>query len=414
MTDQQKSNFFYGYIIVAACFLIQGIGIGSYIAYGVFFPSLLAEFGWSRTTISGASSVAFLLMGFLGILAGNLNDKIGPRIIMTITGIFLGCSYMLLSRIDAAWQLYIFYGLIAGIGLSSIDVIPLTTTARWFLLRRGIMTGLVKVGTGAGQLAMPLLSGLCITHLGWRSAYVVIGTIVLVSIIGSGQFLRRDPGQMGQFSDGRIKPPTGANPGSESGLTFQQALRNRQFWMLCTLSLLAVSSMLTILVHIVAHATDIGIGTIKAAGVLSTIGGVSMLGRLTVGIAIDGIGTRKCLRACLIILILSFLWLQIARGMWMLYFFAAIYGIAHGGFFTVISPIVAELFGIRSHGALFGIVAFSGTVGGAIGPVLAGLVFDVTRSYRLTFMVLVVLAGISFLLSLLLKPADFEPPPVAQ
>jgi MFS family permease len=303
---------------------------------------------------------------------------------------------------------------VAGIGLSSIDVIPLTTTARWFLLRRGIMTGLVKVGTGAGQLAMPLLSGLCITHLGWRSAYVVIGTIVLVSIIGSGQFLRRDPGQMGQFSDGRIKPPTGANPGSESGLSFQQALRNRQFWMLCTLSLLAVSSMLTILVHIVAHATDIGIGTIKAAGVLSTIGGVSMLGRLTVGIAIDRIGTRKCLRACLIILILSFLWLQIARDMWRLYFFAAIYGIAHGGFFTVISPIVAELFGIRSHGALFGIVAFSGTVGGAIGPVLAGLVFDVTRSYRLTFMVLVVLAGISFLLSLLLKPADFEPPPVAQ
>jgi MFS family permease len=413
MTRQPKPNFFYGYIIVAACLLIQGIGIGSYIAYGVFFPSLLAEFGWSRTTISGASSVAFLLMGFLGILAGNLNDKMGPRIIMTITGVFLGCSYLLLSRLNAVWQLYVFYGLVAGIGLSSIDVIPLSTTARWFVVRRGIMTGLVKVGTGAGQLVMPLLAALCITHLGWRGAYVVIGMIVLVFIIGSGQLLRRDPGQTGQFSDGHKKPPAGPNPGAESGLSYQQALRNRQFWMLCTLNLLAVSSMLTILVHIVAHATDIGIATMKAAGVLSTIGGVSMLGRLAVGFAIDRIGTRKCLKICLIILILSFLWLQVARSMWMLYGFAAIYGIAHGGIFTVISPIVAELFGIRSHGALFGIVAFSGTVGGAIGPVLAGLVFDMTRSYHVTFMVLLGLASISFLLALLLKPANFMASPAA-
>ncbi|MFO7644884.1 MAG: MFS transporter [Desulfosarcina sp.] len=406
----KKEQFFYGSVIVAACFLIQGIGVGSFIAYGVFFTSLLGEFGWSRTTISGASSMAFVLMGFLGILAGNLNDKYGPRIIMTVTGVFLGCSYLLLSQLNAVWQLYLFYGLLAGIGLSSIDVIPLTTTARWFLLRRGIMTGLVKVGTGAGQLVMPLIAGLCIAQFGWRSAYLVIGTIVLVFIIGAGQLLRRDPGQMGQFSDGRLQPASGVRPSLESGLSLQQALHNRQFWMLCTLNLLAVSCMLTILVHIVPHATDIGIGTIQAAGVLSTIGGVSMLGRLSVGIAIDRIGTRKCLKFCLVILILSFLWLQIARGMWMLYGFAAVYGIAHGGIFTVISPIVAELFGIRSHGTLFGIVAFSGTVGGAIGPVLTGLVFDVTRSYQLAFLVLVGLACTSFLLAVLLKPARVNGP----
>jgi len=163
--------------------------------------------------------------------------------------------------------------------------------------------------------------------------------------------------------------------------------------------------MLTILVHIVPHATDMGIDTIKAAGILSTIGGVSMASRLTVGIAIDRIGNRKCMMLCLILLIASFLWLHVARGIWMLYFFAAIYGLAHGGFFTVISPIVAELFGIRSHGVFFGIVACCGTVGGAIGPVLAGFVFDVTRSYHLIFLVLVGLASMGLFLTLLLKPA---------
>jgi MFS family permease len=175
--------------------------------------------------------------------------------------------------------------------------------------------------------------------------------------------------------------------------------------MLWALNLLAVASMFVILVHIVPHASDLGIATLQAAGILSTIGGVSMLGRLSVGFAIDWIGSRKCMQICLVILIASFIWLQVARDVWMLYAFAAIYGIAHGGIFTVISPIVAELFGIRSHGALFGLVAFGGTVGGAIGPILAGLVFDLTRSYHLIFMALICLAAVSLLLTLLLRPA---------
>jgi len=402
---QKQHGFFYGYIIVVACLLVQGIGVGSHVAYGVFFKPLVSEFGWSRATVSGASSMAFLLMGFLGILVGNLNDRFGPRMIMTISALFFGCGYLLLGQIDEVWKLYLAYGLVGGIGLSAVDVIPLTTTARWFLSRRGIMTGFVKVGTGAGQMMMPFLAGLCITNLGWRTASVIIGIIAVVFLMGAAQMLRRDPGQMGQFPDGHVKTSVAEAFRPDGGLTLQQAIRNRQFWMLCIITLLAVSCMMTILVHIVAHATDIGIDTLKAAGILSTIGGVSMTGRICVGIAIDRIGTKRCLIICLALLIASFLWLNIAREMWTLYLFAAIYGIAHGGIFTVMSPIVAELFGIRSHGAFFGIVAFSGTVGGSIGPVLAGLAFDVTHSYHLIFMILIGLASASLLLTLGLKPA---------
>jgi len=405
MIRSDKPQRFYGATIVAACFTIQGIGVGSFIACGVFFPSLLDAFGWSRTLISGASSMAFLLMGFLGILVGALNDRFAPRILMTVTGVILGSSYLLLSQMNAVWQLYLFFGLMTGIGLSGIDVIALTTTSRWFTARRGVMTGLVKVGTGAGQLVMPLLAGVCITRLDWRSAYGIIGLIVLVSIVSAGQLLRRDPAQMGQRPDGRIDPHDVTGPGVESGLSLAEALRGRPFWMLGALNLLAVASMFVVLVHIVPHASDLGIPTIQAAGILSTIGGISMLGRLSVGVAIDRIGSRKCMQICLVILIASFIWLQMARDVWMLYSFAAIYGIAHGGIFTVISPITAELFGIRSHGALFGIVAFSGTVGGAAGPVLAGLAFDMTGSYRLIFMALIGLAAVSLLLTLPLRPA---------
>ena len=405
MNEEKTSKFFYGYIIVPACFLIQGIGVGTFVAFGVFFKPLLAEFGWSRATISGASSLAFLLMGFLGILAGNLNDKFGPRIVMAVTGVFYGSGHFLLSQINSVWQLYLFFGLVVGIGLSSIDVIALTTTARWFVRRRGMMTGLVKVGTGAGQLIMPLLASILIIDYGWRYAYIFIGIIVLVFVIGSGQLLRRDPGQMGQLPDGGRETATGQLDPSEGGLSLKEALRSGQFWMVCFICFLAGYCMLTIMVHIVPHATDIGIEQIKSAGVLSTIGGVSMVGRLSIGIAIDRIGNKKSMIICFILLIASFFWLLVVGETWMLYLFAMVYGIAHGGFFTVISPVVAELFGIGSHGVLFGIVAFSLTVGGAIGPVVAGHIFDIIRSYTLVFLILAGVSIAGLFLTVFLKPA---------
>jgi len=404
MNERDVSRFFYGHIVVLACFLIQGIGVGTFVAFGVLFKPLLREFGWSRATISGASSLAFFLMGFLGILVGKLNDKFGPRMIMAVTGIFFGAGHFLLSQLNAVWQLYLFYGLVVGIGLSAIDVIPLTTTARWFVRRRGVMTGLVKVGTGAGQLAVPLLMGILIIHYGWRWASISIGIMVLVFVVGSGQLLRRDPGQMGLLPDGMKRPALGQEDRAERGLSLREALYNGQFWMVCIINFLAVYCLLTVIVHIVPHATDLGIGPIRAAGVLSTIGGVSMVGRASIGFAIDRIGNKTSMILCFILLVVSFLWLQVARDMWMLYLFAAIYGVAHGGFFTVISPIVAELFGIFSHGVLFGIVVFSGTVGGAIGPVLAGHVFDSVGSYQVVFLILAGVGMAGLLLTLFLKP----------
>jgi len=404
MVESRKPRFFYGYIVAAACFAIQGIGVGTFISFGVFFTPLLVEFGWSRTILSGASSAAFLLTGSLGILVGNLNDKVGPRKIMAVTGFFFGLGYLLMSQLGAIWQLYLFYGVVVGLGYSPVDVIALTTTARWFIRKRGVMTGIVKVGTGAGQLVMPLLASMFIADYGWRNAYIIIGALVLVLIISIGQLLRRDPGQMGLLPDGNEKTAASKVDVREGGLSFRQASRTRQFWTICAVNLIVVYCSLTILVHIVPHAMDIGIPAIKAAGILSMIGGVSMVGRLLTGIAIDKIGNKKSMIICFLLVIGSFLWLRVAKELWMLYLFAVVYGVAHGGFFTVISPIVAELFGISSHGFLFGIVVFSGTVGGAIGPLLAGYIFDITESYQLVFLILLGFSITGLILTSFLRP----------
>ena len=129
-----------------------------------------------------------------------------------------------------------------------------------------------------------------------------------------------------------------------------------------------------------------------------------MLGRIVIGTANDKIGGKRSLVICFILLLCGLFWLNVASKAWMLFLFAVIYGIAHGGFFTVMSPTIAEFFGIGSHGLLYGIVLASGTIGGAAGPLMAGRTFDVTGSYRIAFYVLILLAVIGFVLITQLKP----------
>ncbi len=399
-----KNSSFYSYFIASACFGIQAVGIGTNVAYGVFINPLITEFGWSRAAVSGAYSAAFFLMGFFGIFVGGLIDKMGPRIVMTVTGIFFGLGHLLMFRLDAVWQLYLFYGVIVGIGLSALDVITLSTTARWFSKNRGIMTGIVKIGTGAGQLTIPLVASILIINYGWRTSYLILGIGGLLLLVSIAQLLRFPPRQLDPLTYHEKEPLVLKNYSADEGLSPGETFRTGQFWTICGVAFSVMFCFLVIIVHIVPHAQDTGIYSTKAASVLSVIGGVSMIGRFIVGVAIDRIGSKRAMILCFILLTAGLLWLQTAEELWMLYLFAVIYGIAHGGFFTAVSPIVAEFFGIGAHGLLFGIVFFSGTFGGSVGPILAGYIFDVTAQYSLALWICVFMSVLGLGLLLSLKP----------
>jgi MFS family permease len=369
----QQTHIPYRYIIAAACFGTQAVGVGLFVSYGVFINPLIEEFGWSRAAISGASSLSFFLMGLLGVYVGRLNDTIGPRKVMLVTTCFIGLGFFLTSKTQSIWQLYLFYGILAGIGYSAIDVIALSTTARWFVKKRGSVTGLVKVGTGAGQLIVPLTASLLITGFGWRRAFVAIGIFGMLLLILISRLLRRDPEEVGLNAKEKASPKTKVKVFEGTDLSFDQAIRTHQFWLIFIVNFIVVYCLLIILVHIVPFTRDLGVSAAKAAGVLSTIGGVSMLGRFSAGLFIDRFNSRLCMIVCFVLLISTLLWLQMADELWMIYLFAACYGIAHGGFFTAISPIAAEYFGIGAHGVLFGTIVFSGCFGGSIGPIVAGI-----------------------------------------
>ncbi len=406
--ERKRPRLFYGYVVVATCFCIQAIGWGIHNSFGVFFTPLLTEFGWSRAVISGAASMSILLHGFGSIFMGGLNDRFGPRLIMTGCGLLMGVGYLLMSRLNTVWEIYLFYGLIIGIGVSGTDVVLLSTIARWFIKMRGTMSGIIKVGTGLGMLIMPLFLKELIVAYGWRASFFILGVIILVCFVSLAQFLVRDPSKKGQFPDTKRPVDTGFTAQKDEGSSFVDSVKTPQFWTICLVNWILLFCVYTILMHIVTHAIDLGISQANAANVLATIGGVSIAGRFIMGGAADRIGTKQALMLCFALLFVGLCWLQWADHLWMLYLFATIHGFAHGGFFALISPVVATLFGTSAHGLIFGIVIFSGTIGGALGPVVAGYLFDVTQTYKILFGALAGLSLAGLVLTGTLKPTIYQ------
>jgi len=383
------------YLIVFGACMTQFMVIGLLFSYGVLFKSLEIEFGWSRTLLSAGTSLAFLMMGTFAIVGGRLSDRYGPRIVLTASGLIYGCGIAALSLVSAPWQLFLIFGIPLGLGLSTHDVVTLSTVARWFQNRRGVMTGVVKVGTAAGQVTLPPLCAMLIASVGWRSAVVVLGVAAIVLLLAAAQAMKApaDPGPSRTRAAG-------------DGSDWAMARGSRVFWTLCAIQFLFFPSLMTVPVHIAVHGMGLGLSQAVAATLISTIGAASIVGRLTVGTLSDRIRGRNAYVVCFVPLILSLCALAVIQSPAPLFAAIAVYGFAHGGFFTVVSPTVAEYFGTRAHGTIFGVVLFFGTIGGAIGPILAGRIFDTLGSYDWAFGTLATLAclGLGLVLTLPRSP----------
>jgi MFS family permease len=385
-TARAKTPFFYGYIVVIAAFLIMVLMRSVFDSFGIFFKPMLTDLGWSRAATSGAFSVFWIIQGLLTIVMGRVNDKVGPRIVISVCGFIFSLGYLLMSQTSALWQLYLFYGVIIGIGMSGAFV-PLTSTvARWFVKRRGTMTGIVVAGIGVGGLIAPPLANWLISIYDWRVSYIILGSIALGAVILAAYFLRRDPAQMGLMPYGESEEEVEMK-GSTRSFSLKEAVSMRQFWLVSSMLFCLGFSMFAIMVHIAPHATDLEFSATTAANILATVGGGGVIGRLALGCFADRIGNRQVFIIGFVLMAAAVFWLVPATEAWALYWLAAIFGFATGGCVSSESPLVAELFGLKSHGLILGVSSFGYCIGAAAGPFLAGHIFDVTSSYNVAFLV---------------------------
>ena len=397
------------YLIVFGACLTQFTVIGLLFSFGLFFNVLEETFGWSRTLLSGATALGSLVMGVLAVFAGRLSDRYGPTPVLAGSGLLFGAGYALISAVGEPWHLFALFGVFIGVGMSTHDVATLSAIARWFVRRRGTMTGVVKVGTAAGQMALPPLTALLIAGLGWRSAALALGVGAAVLLVVAAVSMKRPPPDRPAAAIDGAETGTGARSGDgpcRGG--FAEIRRSRAFWTLCAAQLLFFPTLMTVPLHIAVHGMDLGMTRGVAAALLTVIGGASVAGRLTVGAFADRIGGRNAYVLCLVPLVTSLLALMVADAWVALFAVVALYGFGHGGLFTVVSPTVAELFGTRAHGAIYGGIYFFGTIGGAAGPIMAGRVFDVTGSYEYAFATLAVMGAAALLLIASLPPRRSE------
>ncbi len=404
-TPASKPRFNYGYIVAAASFFIMILAQGLFIIFGVFINPLLDEFGWTRATISGAFSLSTIIQGVLGIAMGGLVDRFGPRTVVTVCGVFLGAGYLLMSQVNSIWQIYLFYGVIIGIGGSGLWVPLLSPISRWFIDRRSLMTGIVMSGMTVGGIIAPLIVSRLIVAYDWRQTFVFLGSAALLGIIVFAQFYKSDRGRPEQKADNKGEESRAESSAAVIGYDFKEAIQTLQFWLFLAILFCFGYSIIAIAIHLVPHIISLGISDVKAADVLAVNGGVGIIGNIFVGGYIgDRIGNKKVTLIGFALAVGSLVWLLFSLELWMFYLFAIAGGITMGSIGTSESPLVARLFGLKNHGLIYAIIALGFTAGGAVGPLVTGYIYDITESYQIAFLVCIAFSVVGFVLTVLLRP----------
>ncbi|GAG34688.1 unnamed protein product, partial [marine sediment metagenome] len=249
----------------------------------------------------------------------------------------------------------------------------------------------------------PFADWLIASH-GWRNAFSIMGIGSLVIVVLTAQLFQRDPSQMGLLPDGAKMEGEEVSTPNDKGLTFRQAISTNQFWIANLMLFSFGFCMFTLVVHIVPHATDLSISSSTAAKILGLIGGVVIIGRLLLGMLADRSGSRRIFIIGFVLIPIGFFWLVPATEAWMLFLFAATFGFAQGGMGAAESPLVAEIFGLRSHGLIYGVMGLGFMTGAAAGPWLAGYIFDITESYKMAFAVCAAISLMGLFFTMLLKP----------
>jgi MFS family permease len=405
--NNQHNRFFYGWYIVAASFGILFFNSGARYAFGVMMKPIIAEFGWSRGAVSAVFFVNMAVFALALFIVGKLYDRFGPRWVILVSTLFIAAGFALTSFINSLGQFFFSYGILAALGMAGTSVpMVATLTSKWFDKWRGLAISLAISGNSIGQFALiPLFSSL-VLNLGWRSSYLYIGTIMLVvNTALAWLVIKGDPAHLGLMPFGRDKAEaktkdltheigTGTNIISPD-MNLKQAMGTSSFWLFLIVMAICGSGDYFATTHLIPLATDYGIAPLVAGKMLGLYGLMSLAGILIAGPAADFIGSKIpiiltfTLRICLYMLILRY------KSAMSFYVFALAFGFTHLITAPLTPMLIGKLFGTAHLGAITGLINAAHFLGGGFWAFMAGLIFDRTGNYQLTFMLSALLAFVA-------------------
>lgn len=424
---EKGKNVFYGWWIVVTCFFINAFGIGTFFyGFSTFFNPMIAEFGWSRTLMSGVYSLSRLEGGIEGPLVGWLIDRFGARRIMFIGISLAGCGYLLLSLVHSPLSLYLIFALTLSLGYD-LGYVHSTgaTVSKWFIKKRGRAISILTTGNGiGGAIFVPVIAWL-ILQFGWRTAAVILGVGTLLIPLPLCFLIRSTPEEMGLKPDGEkreapphhlLNGPRGKevdfilSPEEAEDFTVKEAVKTKAFWVYTTSMLFRACILSSIVIHQIPHLTDIGISFQTASNVLGLMVLMSIPGRFIFGSLGDRFNKKFLLFLLCILQAVGILIFIHAKSITLLYLFVIIYGTGYGGAIPLSIALRADLFGRKNYATIAGFTTMVTMIGTVSAPVLAGRLYDVTHSYNLafyTFCVMIIFSGILFLF--IPKPVKVDP-----
>jgi MFS family permease len=396
--DSQRKKFFYGFIIVIASFFILLVYSAARSAFSIFFNPILEQYQWSAALLSGVFSLSIIMDGVSGIFWGRICDRIGPRWVLVISAFLAGTGYILSGLAQSIWQLYLIYGLMVGIGMGGIFNPVATTIPRWFTARRNTAQGIAVAGLGVGTFIISPIAYWLVSHYSWHYGYAVIGVVFIVIITIAAIFMKLDPSQVNDKPYNTKGKNDKVLKNTTRDFTLREALRTPQIWITICMFFCFGYSMISLSVHMVPHIINIDISPATAANVLALVGAFNIVGRLLFGAVGDRIGSIQAYALGFAIGFISLFAILFMHQSWMFFVFAIFWGLCSGGIGSVQTTVIAELFGLKSLGLIFGVCGLGVMIGGSIGPVVTGFLFDVQGNYIIAFVVCAIFTvmGIGF------------------
>jgi MFS family permease len=388
-----------------------GLAYGIWYSYSVVLVALLTEFGWSRSRLSGAFSVFAVVHGIANPVVGLLCDRVRPPLLVGAGGLLLGIALWGNSLITQPWHLYIGFGVLTALAIAFCGWIPaLVMVDRRYQHRLGFAMGIVSSGIGVGMLTVVPLCQVLIDAYGWRIAYRVLGCLCAVWIVPAAFYLWKtspspqSPAIGGEFVQGLAGSVAGSTivpAAAEVSITLPDAIRTSPFWLMVAAFFFGSVCSQTLHVHQAAFLVDHGISAIVAASVVGVVGLASVVGKTGGGWLSDRIEREVVFVSGIAILVASVGVLALvgrAPSAGGAYLYAVMLGVGYSATASLVPAMVSDRFSGLYFGSIIGIGLFGSAAGSALGPWLAGYLFDRTGSYDIPLMIAAacgVLAGAS-------------------
>ena len=388
----------------------MGLFSGLNFLFGVFLNPLVDEFAWNRSTASAAYSLNMFMIAFCSMIAGGFSDKFGTRPVLIVGILIAGGSLLLSFFIQNLWHYFLFTGVMAGTGRAAIATPVQAFIQRNLTRHRGLATGLAGSGTGLGILILAPLTGFFISNHGWRLSYLYLGVIFFVLAVPAALSLR--PQRQSKTGGGpnhpsaRQEEPDPILP--EASMGMREILKRRPFWMIISSHATDCMCHSVLIVHLVPIAIEAGIPHLQAAGLVGVMGLGTLIGRISMGVLSDRIGSKWALFTTLTTQTLAVPFLFWIDSTYAFYAVALVVGVGMGGHGTMYPVVTREYYGPKKIGLLFGAFITGASSGMATGGFMGGLLHDLSGNYTLSIL-FSFLTGVASLLFVLSYPSRVKP-----